>query len=53
MAPAEPDRKIAELETTADTERLGYELKLGGCCSVHAGRVLLLTTRAIWRRRRC
>lgn len=30
MAPAEPDRKIAELETTADTERLGYELKLGG-----------------------
>ena len=34
-------KQIEELEAATDAERVGYELKLAGCRSVRAGRVLL------------
>ena len=34
-------KQIEELKETTDNERIGYELKLAGCRSVRAGRVLL------------
>ena len=34
-------KQIEELKAATDNERIGYELKLAGCRSVRAGRVLL------------
>ena len=34
-------KQIEELKAATDAERVGYELKLAGCRSVRAGRVLL------------
>ena len=34
-------KEIEELKAATDAERIGYELKLAGCRSVRAGRVLL------------
>ena len=34
-------KQIEEMRAAADAERVGYELKLAGCRSVRAGRVLL------------
>ena len=34
-------KQIEEMRAAADAERIGYELKLAGCRSVRAGRVLL------------
>ncbi len=34
-------KQIKEFKEATDNERIGYELKLAGCRSVHAGRVLL------------
>ena len=34
-------KQIEELKAATDAERIGYELKLAGCRSVRAGRVLL------------
>lgn len=34
-------KQIEEMKAAADAERIGYELKLAGCRSVRAGRVLL------------
>ena len=34
-------KQIEELKEATDSERIGYELKLAGCRSVRAGRVLL------------